>query len=57
LAAFGMVGTFLVSSDLKPWKNPKLLDIRITDDRHIMAIDLAKNKSIDAQTINGVLKD
>ena len=57
LAAFGMVGTFLVSSDLKPWKNPNLLDIRITDDRHIMAIDLAQNKSIDAQTINGVLKD
>ena len=57
LAAFGMVGTFLVSSDLKPWKNANLLDIRITDDKHIMAIDLAQNKSMDAQTINGVLKD
>lgn len=57
LAAFGMVGTFLVSSDLKPWKDPKMLDIRITDDKHIMAIDLGKNKSVDAQTINSVLKD
>ncbi|WP_323756698.1 DUF3341 domain-containing protein [Roseivirga sp.] len=57
LAAFGMVGTFLVSSDLKPWKDPKMLDLRITDDKHIMAIDLGKNKSMDAQTINGVLKD
>jgi hypothetical protein len=57
LAAFGMVGTFLVSSDLKPWKNPKMLDLRITDDKHVMAIDLGKNKSIDAKTINSVLRD
>ena len=57
LAAFGMVGTFLVSSDLKPWKDPKLLDIRITDDKHIMAIDLGSNKSVDADKIGSVLKD
>jgi hypothetical protein len=57
LAAFGMVGTFLVSSDLKPWKNPKMLDLRITDDKHVMAIDLGKNKSIDAKIINSVLRD
>lgn len=57
LAAFGMVGTFLVSSDLKPWKDPKLLDIRITDDKHIMAIDLGSNKAVDAKKIGGVLKD
>ncbi|PIQ47950.1 MAG: quinol:cytochrome C oxidoreductase [Cytophagales bacterium CG12_big_fil_rev_8_21_14_0_65_40_12] len=57
LAAFGMVGTFLVSSDLKPWKNPKMLDLRITDDKHVMAIDLGKNKSIDAKTINSVLRN
>lgn len=57
LAAFGMVGTFLVASDLKPWKDPKLLDIRITDDKHIMAIDLGKNSAVDAQSIGDVLKD
>ncbi|MFT6970830.1 MAG: hypothetical protein ACJAXX_001396 [Roseivirga sp.] len=57
LAAFGMVGTFLVSSDLKPWKDPKMLDLRITDDKHVMAIDLGKNKSMDAKVINGVLKE
>jgi hypothetical protein len=45
LAAFGMVGTFLVSSDLKPWKDPNLLDIRITDDKHVMAIDLGSNST------------
>lgn len=57
LAAFGMVGTFLVSSDLKPWKDPKLLDIRITDDKHIMAIDLGQNKAVDAAKIGSALKD
>ncbi|OEK01728.1 quinol:cytochrome C oxidoreductase [Roseivirga sp. 4D4] len=57
LAAFGMVGTFLVASDLKPWKDPKLLDIRITDDKHIMAIDLGQNKAVDASKIGSALKD
>ena len=43
LAAFGMVGTFFIVSDLKPWANPRIYDIRITDDKHVMAVDLAKN--------------
>lgn len=57
LAAFGMVGTFLVSSDLKPWKDPKLLDIRITDDKHVMAIDLGTNRAVEVASINALLKD
>lgn len=56
LAAFGMVFTFLVASDLKPWKDPKMLDLRITDDRHVMAIDLGKNKN-KAESLEGLLKD
>jgi hypothetical protein len=43
LAAFGMVGTFFVVSDLKPWAKPRIFDIRITDDKHVMAVDLGKN--------------
>ncbi|TRX61728.1 DUF3341 domain-containing protein [Fulvivirga sp. M361] len=43
LAALGMVGTFMIVSDLKPYKKPRLMDIRITDDKHVMAIDLAGN--------------
>ena len=43
LAAFGMVGTFLVMRGLKPWAKASLLDIRITDDKHILALDLDKN--------------
>ena len=55
LAALGMVGTFMVISDLKPWGKPKLFDIRITDDKHVMAIDLSKN-SLDEKSINEILK-
>lgn len=43
LTAFGMVGTFLVRSDLKPYAVPEIFDIRQTDDKHIMALDLEKN--------------
>ncbi len=43
LAALGMVGTFMIVSDLKPYKKVRLMDIRITDDKHVMAIDLAGN--------------
>ncbi|CAN5343029.1 DUF3341 domain-containing protein [soil metagenome] len=45
LSAFGMVGTFLVVSDLKPYKWPRQYDIRSTDDKHVMAIDLGANKA------------
>ena len=44
LAALGMVATFMIVSNLKPYAKPRLFDLRITDDKHVMAIDLAKNK-------------
>lgn len=44
LSALGMVGTFMVASDLKPYKKPKIFDLRITDNKHVVAIDLADNK-------------
>ena len=43
LAAFGMVGTFFGVTNLKPWGKPRIFDKRITDDKHIMAIDLEAN--------------
>ena len=55
LAAFGMVGTFFVSSNLKPWGKPRIYDIRSTDDKHIMAVDLAKN-SMSESDIQQALK-
>lgn len=48
LASFGMVGTFLVTTNLKPWGRPRIYDLRITDDKHIMAIDLDKNDKSEA---------
>lgn len=43
-AAFGMVGTFFTASSLAPWSKPVIFDIRSTDDKFIVAIDLSKNK-------------
>jgi len=44
ISALGMVGTFMIASDLKPYKKPKLMDLRITDDKHVIAVDIAANK-------------
>jgi len=43
LAAFGMVFTFFIASDLKPWSKPRIYDIRITLDKFVIAIDLDSN--------------
>jgi hypothetical protein len=48
-AAFGMVGTFLISQNLKPHGVPKMFDRRATDDKFVMAIDLAKNSLTEEQ--------
>jgi hypothetical protein len=57
LAAFGMVGVFFVSNNLKPWAQPRIFDLRITDDKHVMAIDLAKNAGMDVDQLSDVLKN
>jgi len=49
LASFGMVGTFFGIANLKPWGKPRIYDIRITDDKHIMAIDLDKNEKAEGE--------
>src|SRR5882757_11268433 len=56
LSAFGMVGTFLVVSDMKPYKWPRQYDIRSTDDKHVMAIDLGANK-VSKEEIRTILKE
>ena len=54
LAAFGMVGTFFTISNLKPWGKPRIYDVRITDDKHVIAIDLDANKLSEADIKNVV---
>ncbi len=56
LASFGMVGVFMVSTDLKPWAQPRIFDLRITDDKHVMAIDIANNSAIELAKIEEILK-
>lgn len=56
LAAFGMVAVFFISTNLKPWAQPRIFDVRSTDDKHVMAIDIANNASLDLDQIKDVLK-
>jgi hypothetical protein len=56
LSAFGMVGTFFVASDMKPYKWPRTYDIRSTNDKHVMAVDLEMNK-IGKDDIAKILKE
>jgi hypothetical protein len=57
LAALGMVATFMIVSDLKPYKWPRQFDLRSTDDKHVMAIDLAINANLSADDIKRILKE
>ncbi|WP_158858453.1 DUF3341 domain-containing protein [Lunatibacter salilacus] len=57
LAAFGMVGVFMATSNLKPWGQPRIFDLRSTDDKHVMAIDIANNASLTTEAISDVLKN
>ncbi|CAM4158241.1 DUF3341 domain-containing protein [Cytophagaceae bacterium 50C-KIRBA] len=55
--AFGLVITFCISNNLYPGNQPDLLDIRITDDKFVMAINVDKNKKVSADDIKKALKD
>lgn len=57
LAALGMVGTFMIASGLKPYKWPRQFDLRSTDDKHVMAIDLALNGGKGKDEIARLLKN
>ncbi|GAB3687825.1 DUF3341 domain-containing protein [Spirosoma flavus] len=53
--ALGMVGTFLVSNGLGPTVKPLMYDLRTTDNKFAMAIDLSKN-TIGEVDIEQILK-
>lgn len=57
LSALGMVATFLIVSDMKPYKWPRQFDIRSTDDKHVMAIDLALNSGKSKDEIARILRE
>ncbi len=43
ICALGMVGTFLLSNGLGPTVKPLMYDLRTTDNKFAMAIDMGKN--------------
>lgn len=57
LAALGMVATFMITNDLKPYKWPRQFDVRSTDDKHVMAIDLAVNSGMSKDELARLLRE
>lgn len=55
LCALGMVATFFYRNHLFPGRAPRVMDIRATDDRFIIAIDARENH--DHEKIETLLKD
>lgn len=55
-SALGMVGTFLVSNNLGPTVKPLMYDLRTTDNKFAMAIDLDKNNLVE-NDIERILKN
>jgi len=57
-SALGMVFTFLIISDLNPFKLPLMFDKRSTDDKFVMAIDIESNHSrSNEETITSLLRE
>lgn len=57
LSALGMVATFIIVSDMKPYGWPRQFDIRSTDDKHVMAIDVDLNTAKSKEEITRILRD
>lgn len=52
--AFGMVFTFFYSNHLFPGRAPRVMDLRATDDRFVIAIDAKTN---DINSVDAILKE
>jgi len=53
--AFGLVGSYYASTHLFPGRAPRVMDLRATDDRFIIAVDAKENA--DHSKIDGLLKE
>ncbi|MBO0939371.1 DUF3341 domain-containing protein [Fibrella sp. HMF5335] len=53
--ALGMVATFIISNNMGPTVKPLMFDLRTTDNKFAMAIDLEKN-SLQETAIESILK-
>lgn len=57
LAALGMVATFMIVSDMKPYGWPRQFDLRSTEDKHVMAIDVDLNTGKSRDEITRILTE
>ena len=57
LSALGMVACFFIACDMKPYGKPRQFDVRSTDDKLVMAIDLHVNATTDQTALTQLLKD
>jgi hypothetical protein len=57
LSALGMVATFIIISDMKPYGWPRQFDIRSTDDKLVMAVDLDVNAGKTKDELTRLLRE
>lgn len=55
ISALGMVGVFMLASDLKPHKKPRIFDLRVTDDKHVIAVEVEGN-TVSPEKIREILE-
>ncbi len=55
ISSLGMVTVFMIISDLRPYGKAKVFDLRATDDKMVMAIDLSRNKKMKLENIKNIL--
>jgi|SRR5690606_18732484 hypothetical protein len=55
LCSLGMVATFFFKNDLFPGRAPKVMDLRATDDRFILAVDA--NENTDHAQVEALLRE
>ena len=53
--AFGMVGAFFFRNHLFPGRTPRVMELRATADRFVIAIDA--NKGFDSEKVDSLLKE
>lgn len=55
ISSLGMVAVFMIISDLRPYGKAKVFDLRATDDKMVMAINLSRNKKMKMESIKDIL--
>ena len=57
ISALGMVATFFIVSDLKPYGQKIMFDARSTDDKFVMALDTGRNSEFTEDQLKSMLSE